>query len=87
MRTTLDIDDDVLLAVKALGRRNKKSAGQVISELARQALTNPSPGITKEERAFYGFRPLPKTPGTLVTNEMINRLRNEELIGCMAPGS
>ena len=80
MRTTLDIDEDVLLAVKELGRRNKKSAGQVVSELTRQALTNPKPSMAKEERAFYGFRPLPKTPGTLVTNEMINRLRDEEMI-------
>jgi hypothetical protein len=37
-----------------LGRRNKKSAGQVISELARQALTNPNPGITKDEYAMNG---------------------------------
>jgi len=80
MRTTLDIDEDVLLAAKELGRRNNKSAGQIVSELARQALTGPQTGMAKEERAFYGFRPLPKVPGKLVTNEMINRLRDEEMI-------
>ena len=34
MRTTLDIEEDVLFAAKDLARREKKTAGQVISELA-----------------------------------------------------
>ncbi len=38
MRTTLDIADDVLLAAKELAQREKKSMGQVMSELARKAL-------------------------------------------------
>ena len=37
MRTTLDIEDDVLLAAKELARRSGSSAGQVLSRLARQA--------------------------------------------------
>src|SRR5947199_207156 len=41
MRTTLDIDEDVLRAAKELARREKKSAGAVISALTRQALTTP----------------------------------------------
>ena len=60
MRTTLDIADDVLLAAKELARRERKSAGQVISELARRALLGPeaaSAGEGPEE--FFGFRPLP----------------------------
>ena len=39
MRTTLDIEDDVLAAAKDLARRENVSAGQVISRLARLALT------------------------------------------------
>jgi len=39
MRTTLDIADDVLSAAKERARRENKSAGEVISELARAALT------------------------------------------------
>ena len=31
MRTTLDIAEDVLLAAKALGKKEYKSAGQVLS--------------------------------------------------------
>jgi hypothetical protein len=38
MRTTLDIDSDVLLAAKELGLMRGKTAGQVLSELARKAL-------------------------------------------------
>ncbi len=38
MRTTLDIDDDVLLAAKDLARRQRKTAGEVLSELARLGL-------------------------------------------------
>jgi len=80
MRTTLDIEDDVLLAAKELGKRSRKSTGKIISELARQSLTRPQATAAKEARAFYGFRPLPAEPGKIVTNDMIDRLRDEEQI-------
>ena len=37
MRTTLDIDDDILQAAKELARAEKKTAGQVLSELRSRA--------------------------------------------------
>lgn len=75
MRTTLDIDDDVLRAAKELAKREKKTAGAVISELTRQALTaRPAAGGTK---AVYGFRPFPKRGG-IVTNAQIDKLREED---------
>ncbi|MGZ5786494.1 MAG: hypothetical protein ACXWJM_11285 [Ramlibacter sp.] len=87
MRTTLDIEDDVLFAAKEIARREKKSLGQVISDLARRAFAQgsgqpPSPkqpsGHRASERlAAYGIRPLPAR-GVLVTNELIDRLRDEE---------
>ena len=40
MRTTLNIDDDVLIALKELARRDSKSLGDVISSLLRQSLTH-----------------------------------------------
>lgn len=79
MRTTLDIDDDVLLAAKEIARRNGETAGQVVSELLRRALTQ-TPARTRgvrEAEAFYGFRPLPSR-GRVVTNELIDRIRDEE---------
>jgi len=79
VRTTLDIAEDVLLAAKALGRREHKSAGQVLSELARKglAVTNGSHGSGTEEE-FLGFKPLPPR-GVIVTSELVERLREEEL--------
>ena len=78
MRTTIDIADDVLQAAKELARREKKTAGEVISELARSALTAPPPTPgTQEPRARYGFRPFPKRGG-IVTNDLIDKLREDD---------
>ena len=74
MRTTLNIADDVLQAAKELARRDGKTAGQVISELVRRALTSPSPGGEPED--LLGFEPFPSRGG-VVTNETIDRLRDE----------
>lgn len=41
MRTTLDIDDDVLAAARALAARDGASIGKTLSVLAREALTRP----------------------------------------------
>jgi hypothetical protein len=38
MRTTLDLDDDVLQAAKELAAARKSTAGKVVSDLLRQAL-------------------------------------------------
>jgi len=76
MRTTLDIDEDVLLAVKELSKRNKKSAGEVLSELARFALTNSTIQVG-ETVTEYGFPTLPKKTDAVVTAEHINRLMEE----------
>ena len=79
MRTTLDIEQDVLLAVKDMARRQKRTAGQVISELTRRALTQvPGGPGTHESKVFYGFRPLPKRGG-VVSNELVNRLREDDI--------
>ncbi len=79
MRTTLDLDDDVLLAAKELARRQRLTAGQVISRLARTALLQlaAQPLAVAEPPATYGFRPLPAT-GRLVTDAMVNQLRDDE---------
>lgn len=40
MRTTLDIDDDVLAAAKAIAKAQRKTTGAVVSALARIGLRN-----------------------------------------------
>jgi hypothetical protein len=78
VRTTLDIADDVLLAVKERARRERRSAGEVISDLARQALqTRRHAGEIAETGGFYGFEPLPHR-GPAVSNELIDRLREDD---------
>jgi hypothetical protein len=78
MRTTLDIDDDVLAAAKELARKQGTTAGEVISALARRALTGPAatPGV-REPRAAHGFKPF-AADGKIVSNETIDDLRDRE---------
>ena len=54
MRTTLQIDEDILCAAKSLAKAEHKTVGNVISELARKGL---APRLDKEtHRGFPVFR-------------------------------
>ena len=78
MRTTLDIADDVLHAAKERARREKRTTGEVISELARSALNAPlDPARARPPKVHHGSRPFPKRGG-IVTNELIDRLREDD---------
>lgn len=83
MRTTLDIADDVLLAAKEAARREKTSVGHALSELARKALMAVPTGkrrksaTSAEKLARFGIQVLPRG-GHIVTNELVNRIREEE---------
>lgn len=74
MRTTLDIDDDVLQAAKELAALHGKTAGQVVSELARRALT---PATTRRLR--NGVPVLPRRPAgsPRPTMRLVNELRDD----------
>jgi hypothetical protein len=75
MRTTLDLDDDVLQAVKELGVLQKKTAGQMLSELARKAL---APLPQSRARVRNGVPLLPSRPGSpIMTMADVNRLRDD----------
>jgi hypothetical protein len=79
MRTTLNIDTELLVAAKELAEREQKTAGQVISELLRQAMSARASGAKTTEalnRDLYGFQPVPSRGG-VVTNQHINILREE----------
>lgn len=87
MRTTLNIDEDLLIAVKELARRESSSAGAVVSRLLRRSLAGAAdgtaPGLAEEQAPLTGFpagapgfRPFPKRGG-VVTNALIDRLRDE----------
>jgi hypothetical protein len=79
MRTTLDLADDVLLAVKERARRENRSAGEVLSDLAREALTRRQDADASDPgESFFGFEPVPPRGG-VVSNELIECLRDEKL--------
>jgi hypothetical protein len=74
VRTTLDIDDDVLQAAKELAAARKKTTGQVLSELARKAL---EPKTTYTMR--NGVPVIPHRPGApLMTLADVERMLDEE---------
>lgn len=75
MRTTLAIDDDILAAAKHLASRERKSVGEVISDLARQGLARSSRG-SKVERNGIPLLPTRKTAAP-VSLELVNQLRDE----------
>jgi len=78
MRTTLHVDEDVLLAVRERARREKRTAGEVLSDLARQALTGQDWPSAERPPAHHGFAPLPHR-GPAVSNALIDHLREEDL--------
>ncbi len=73
MRTTLAIDDDVLVTAKAMARQQNRSVGEVISDLARRSLRRPQKG--GERNGIPLLSPRPDAPP--VTLETINALRDE----------
>lgn len=79
MRTTLDIEDDVLSAAREIARQRNVSAGAVISRLLRDALQGRSAGTAQSpsEPGVGGFRPFPSR-GVVITDEQVNLLRDRE---------
>lgn len=75
MRTTLDLDDDVLFAVKDLAAVEKKSAGKTLSDLARQALQRQP---TESSEVRNGF-PLLRGSRNFVTPSQVDQLLDDEL--------
>ena len=74
MRTTLDIDDDVLFAAKDLAAVEKKSAGKALSDLARAALQRQPAEVSVIRN---GFQLLPGKRN-IVTTGQVDQLLEEE---------
>jgi Arc/MetJ family transcription regulator len=81
MRTTLDIDDDLLAAAKEISRLQGQTAGQVVSALMRRALAGGATGggmlPGAASATVSGFRPF-ASRGSPVTNAGIDALRDAE---------
>lgn len=73
MRTTLEIDDDVVTAARELAALERRSLGAVISELARRGLT---PSAVESDGGLPVIRVPAGTPP--ITPEMVRRALDED---------
>lgn len=81
MRTTIDIDDDLLAATKELARKEGSTAGQVVSRLLRHSLTGRAAASRPQRTrrtAVAGFEPFAAKPGVVTTNAQVDALRDAE---------
>ncbi len=74
MRTTLDIDSDVLQVAKEIAKAEKRTAGYVLSALARKAL------LTKEQRRPKTRNGIPLIPVSTypITVDHIQQIMDRE---------
>jgi hypothetical protein len=73
MRTTVNVEDDVLLAVRKIAARRGVSIGTVLSDLVRQALSQRDAATTRNGVPLF---PVQSGAG-IVTLELVNELRDE----------
>ena len=82
MRTTVEIDDDVLQAVKALAEREGVTLGVIVSRLLREGLAmvpaQPTLEATEAGVITAGFHPFASPDQRAVSNEAVNILRDAE---------
>ena len=86
MRTTFDLDDDVLAAAKALAKARQTTAGRIISDTMRRAIqlgladaepqSGPGPATAPPAHVF-GFSPLTAPDQHIVTDATVRALRDE----------
>ncbi len=74
MRTTLNLDDDILHIAKQLAHQRGSTTGQVLSELARQALEPKTPRRMRNGVMVFTPKPGARKPHLA----LVNQLRDEE---------
>ena len=79
MRTTLNIDDDVLQIARELAAKERKTAGAVLSNLARRGVHTPPSGADEGRniRIRNGIEMLPRR-GEPVTLAHVGQIMEEE---------
>jgi hypothetical protein len=79
MRTTLSIDDDVFYVAKERAKLEKRTMGEVVSELARAGVASTPPAEPSDNDKWLESRGWELMPhrGVVVTNEDVNRIREE----------
>jgi len=74
MRTTVNIDDDILRAVKSLAKSENRALGSVVSDLLRRAL-RPAPYPSSETTDFPRFQIA--EGAAPITTEMVRQALDE----------
>jgi hypothetical protein len=73
VRTTIDLEEHVLLAAREIARQRGLSTGEVLSELARRASSRRDAATTRGGVPLFPVRP----GAGVVTLDLVNRLRDE----------
>ncbi|MDP9055516.1 MAG: DUF6364 family protein [Acidobacteriota bacterium] len=74
MRTTLDLDEDLIAVAKQLAEQRRTSMGRIVSSLMREALEpRDAPAI---RNGVPLFKPVPGASKPSLS--LVNRLRDEE---------
>ncbi len=76
MRTTLEIDDDVLAAAKELAARQNTTAGKMISEMARRGIQSRHGKGSSKHRNGFEILPADKR---VVTPDLVQKLLEESV--------
>ena len=77
MRTTLNIDDDVMATARSIAARDRKPVGTVVSSLLRRAL---EPSAKAPQSTRNGIPLFPVSPhARVVTPESIKELLEDDL--------
>ena len=81
MRTTLDLEPDVLLQARQIAQMERTSIGKTVSRLLRERFQSPQPAVDAvDARGFVyrnGFAILPNR-GEVISVEHVRRLMDEE---------
>jgi hypothetical protein len=74
MRTTLDLEDDLVHVAKQLARQGGATVGEIVSQLIRQGLEAKNPPRLRNGVLLF----VPKAGAPKPDLALVNRLRDEE---------
>lgn len=74
MRTTLDLDEDILQVARQLARQRGATIGQIVSEMVRKSLEPKSALKVRNGVPLFAPKRGARKPGLA----LVNRLRDEE---------
>jgi hypothetical protein len=83
VRTTLNIEDDVLETVKAMAARDRKPLGEVVSGMLRRAI-EPSTSASRKMRNGIPLFPV-SAQARVVTPEAVKELLDDDVEELLKP--